>query len=315
MRRLPALFCAILLSLAPGIVAAEPTIADRNAARALADKGADLFEEGKYIEAIEQFRQADALVHAPPHVLYMARANVKLGNLVEAHKLYEAILIDLVKPTSPAAFREAQEVAKAENDRLLQRIPTMKLNVSSPDIRLVKVTIDGKVIQPEFLPEPILVNPGAHTVEATGRGLVSDTKQIRISEGDKINMALSLRWQGSLYPAIIAFGVGGAALTVGAVTGIVSLSKVSDLEDRCPEKHCLPADQAVGDSAATLGTVSTVGFIAGTVFVGAGVALAILRPWGGGPSGDAEERLFPQAQTGWVRARVGLGTVALEGAF
>lgn len=314
MRRLNALLCAVLVSMAPGLAGAEPTIADRNAARALADKGADLYEAGKYAEAIEQFKQADAFVHAPPHLLYIARAHTALGNLVEAHRVYEDILVDLVTPQSPAAFRDAQETARNENARLLERIPKVRLNITSPDIRRVQVTIDGKAVQPEHLAEPIPVNPGAHTIEASGKGLVPDSAPVKVSEGDRINLTLSLRWQGSLIPAIATLGAGGAVFTVGVVTGIISLVKVGNLADRCPDKICLAAEQPNADSAATFGTVSTVGLIAGTALLGAGAALFVLRPGGGPPDeAPAEEQLFPQTAT--VRARVGLGTLMLEGTF
>ena len=66
-------------------------------------------------------------------------------------------------------------------------------------------------------------------------------------------------------------------------------------------------------AASSLALGSTIGFIAGGVFIGAGVALAILRPGGGPPEGTPEEKLFPPAS--WVRARVGFGTLTLEGAF
>jgi hypothetical protein len=310
--RLAALLCATLLGAAPWTAAAEPTPADRNAARALAGKGADLFDAGNYGEAIDQFRQAEALVHAPPHLLYMARAYEKLGKLVEAHDAYDHILTDpFITPTSPPAFREAKVSANQEDEKLLGRIPTVKLTIASPDPDVVRVFIDGKKITPEILVEPILLNPGAHRIEATGRGLVPAEKPVVMTEGDRINVALSLRWQGPLYPAIIALGAGGLGLSIGVVTGAVSVAKVNDLADKCPDKHCLPSLQATGDSARTLGNVSTASFVVGGALIGAGVALAILRPWGGPPT----EPNADAPRAAWVQARVGLGTVGLEGAF
>lgn len=314
MRRAVPFVCAVLLSLAASPAGAEPTAADRNAARALADKGADLFESGKYEKAIEQFRQAEALVHAAPHLLYMARANEKLGKLVEAHEIYEDIVTDLITRSSPAAFREAQETARTEQAALIRRIPTVKLTVTSPDMQIVQVTIDSKAVRPELWQEPILLNPGTHTIKATGRGLRSESAVVSVSEQDKINVSLSLRWEGSLIPAIVVGGVGVVGLGIGIVTGAMSLSRVGDLEARCPEAHCLPKDEPIGDSAKSLGTASTIGFVAGTALIGAGVALAIIRPWGGPPAPtDPEEKLFPESVS--VRARIGPGSIALEGTF
>lgn len=309
MHRLEALLCATLVWLAPIAAAAEPTLADRNAARALASDGADLFDANKHAEAIEVFRKAEALVHAPTHLLYIARAHQKLGKLVEAHDVYDDILTDpFITPTSPSAFRDARTSAEQEDAALLARIPTMKLVISSPAPETVQVTMDGKRIERELLLAPLLMNPGSHKLEAQGRGLVSDAKTVAMSEGDRINVTLSLPWQGPLYPAIVALSAGALGLTIGTVTGILSVSKVGDLEDRCPEMHCLPPDRSIGDSAKTLGTVSTVSFVLGGALIGAGVALAIVRPGGGPPD-------TPNEHGPWVRTRLGLGAAAIEGAF
>lgn len=313
MHRLESLLFATLLWLAPMAAAAEPTAADRAAARVLADKGADFFDASKYPEAIEAFREAEKLLHAPTHLLYIARAYEKLGKLVEAHRAYDGILADpFITPTSPSPFRSAKDLAQAEDAKIIERTPTVRLLVTGPDTDLVQVMMDGKPIEREAWAAPIPLNPGAHQIEARGRGLVSDSKPVVVSERDQVNVSLSLRWQGPVYPAIIALGAGALGLTIGVVTGGLSLSKVSDLAERCPEQHCLPADQPIGDSARTLGSVSTAGFILGGVLIGAGVTLAILRPGGGPPDGSKEQ----DAPKGlWVRARVGLGMTMVEGAF
>jgi hypothetical protein len=87
--------------------------------------------------------------------------------------------------------------------------------------------------------------------------------------------------RGSLLPAGLALGIGGVSLGVGAVTGILSLGKVSNLESSCPGYHCSPALQSEADSAATLGNISTAAFIVGTAAAATGVVLLIIRPGGG----------------------------------
>ena len=95
---------------------------------------------------------------------------------------------------------------------------------------------------------------------------------------------------------------------VGAVTGAISLSKVGDLEEKCPDHRCSPADQATADQARTLGTVSTVGFIAGGALVAAGVVLLVIRPSGGDPAA-ARSGLRVTAAT------AGPGGITLRGTF
>jgi hypothetical protein len=90
-------------------------------------------------------------------------------------------------------------------------------------------------------------------------------------------------------------GVGAAALVVFAVTGGLTLAKKADIQQNCTLNDkkgtaaCNPAGLAAGNSAATLGTVSTATFIAGLVAVGAGVGLIVAggRPASAPPAAPA----------------------------
>ncbi len=85
------LLTAVLVGAAlPPALAAEPDVSDqdRDSARALAKAGIALYQQGRHQEAIEQLSSAEKLFHAPAHLLYMARAHAKLGQLVVAHRLY-----------------------------------------------------------------------------------------------------------------------------------------------------------------------------------------------------------------------------------
>src|SRR5262249_9765520 len=78
--------------------------------------------------------------------------------------------------------------------------------------------------------------------------------------------------------AYVAFGVGGAGLVFGGVTGLMALGKHGDLEGRCPGGKC-PTDASDDvDSYKTVGTLSTVGFIVGAVGVAAGAVLWFTAP-------------------------------------
>jgi hypothetical protein len=64
---------------------------------------------------------------------------------------------------------------------------------------------------------------------------------------------------------------------VGAVTGLLALSKANDVKSRCDAGHCPAEDESKANSAKTLATVSTIGFVVGGVGVGAGAFLLIRR--------------------------------------
>ena len=80
--------------------------------------------------------------------------------------------------------------------------------------------------------------------------------------------------EGSSTPKVLMFGGFGLAVVgvgVGAVTGLMSWSKTSELQDVCPNNRC-PADkQSEIDSTKSLGTIANIAFIAGGVGAGIGV--------------------------------------------
>ncbi|WP_437285986.1 tetratricopeptide repeat protein [Sorangium sp. So ce406] len=119
---------------------------------------------------------------------------------------------------------------------------------------------------------------------------------------------------GSFLPAGIAFGLGAVGLGVGAATGIVSLSKVSDIKAQCEGQRCPAELKGDADTATTLGHVSTVGFIVGAASAAAGVVLLVVRSGDDGAPDAAGAA--PQARRGAVwSAGVGLGRVELRGEF
>src|SRR5689334_17771387 len=109
-------FGTILVAL--GVLTAAPAGAqtkDQKAgARAAADAGGDAFDAGKYAEAADLFERAERLMHAPPHLLYAARAHVKLGHLVEAREHYLALTREQLAPGAPRVFRDAQQMGEKE---------------------------------------------------------------------------------------------------------------------------------------------------------------------------------------------------------
>src|SRR5262245_168260 len=88
--------------------AAAQTDEQRAAARAVATEGAAAFNQGRFKDAVDLFTRAEALVHAPPHLLFLARAHAKLGQFVKAREAYMKILKEQLTANAPPAFRNAQ---------------------------------------------------------------------------------------------------------------------------------------------------------------------------------------------------------------
>jgi len=89
----------------------------------------------------------------------------------------------------------------------------------------------------------------------------------------------------------VAFGVGGAGLVVGAITGIIALGKAGDLKDQCTagKSSCPPTAQSDIDSYKSVGTISTIGFIVAGVGGVAGVVLLLTAPKDNGTSAATSE--------------------------
>ena len=73
-------------------------------ARALAHDGYEAQTHREYAVAEDRFRRAESLVHAPTLELGLARAQVGLGKLVEAHETYRRIVREPPAPDAPAPF-------------------------------------------------------------------------------------------------------------------------------------------------------------------------------------------------------------------
>src|SRR5688572_7720342 len=192
MRRLSTAVCAITLLLAPGVVlGAPPTADDREIARALADKGAELFDAGKYQESIDFFRKADERVHAPTFTLAIAQAHAKLGRLIEAREHYQKVIDDKLPPSPPPSFIEAQATATREIDDLARRIPTLQIVVTGATPSSVKVTIDGAPV--DAFDQPMAQNPGAHEIVVTPATGAAVTKSVSLREGatERVEIALA----------------------------------------------------------------------------------------------------------------------------
>jgi hypothetical protein len=164
----------------------------RAGARAAATEGARAFRDQKWAEAADLFTRAESLVHAPPHLLYMARAQVKLGQLVKAQESYNKIVREHLDAAAPKPFHDAQADATRELKDLEPRIPSVKAVVQG-DAKNMKVTMDDVVIPSALIGVPRPVDPGTHRFQASGDGAVSDVVTIGVKEGAHESVTLTLK--------------------------------------------------------------------------------------------------------------------------
>ncbi len=106
----------------------------------------------------------------------------------------------------------------------------------------------------------------------------------------------------------VAFGVGGAGLGLGVITGVLAMGKHGDLASKCAGGSCPPSQYDNLDSYHTMSMLSTVGFVVAGVGAAAGVTLLLLQP-----KGDAA----PPAATAGLRVTpfLGPGSMGAVGTF
>jgi len=323
---------------------------ERANARALADQGVQAFSEGRWQDTVDLFDRAEALIDAPTHLLYSARAHAKLHHYVKARELYLRIARQQLATNAPKAFVNAQATASQELKDVEPHIGQLTITLRGPEPKLAKVTLDGSAVHSALIGVARPIDPGEHQIHAEAPGFSPQTKKFTIDDAGKVSVALELTpvstpVVGAAPPpspppaasaplgpdpakgvdtskpntqriaAYVAFGVGAVGLGAGTVFGLSSKSKRSQADDKfqqcggasgCTTDNPLSAQvSSLDDSARTSKTLSIIGFVAGGVGVGAGIALFVLS------------RHHDEAPaSGWsITPRIGLGNAAITGTF
>jgi len=325
---------------------------ERANARALADQGVQAFSEGRWQDTVDLFDRAEALIDAPTHLLYSARAHAKMHHYIKARELYLRITRQQLAPDAPKAFVKAQTTALQELKEVEPHIGQLTITVHGPDPKLTQVTLDGSPVHSALIGVARPIDPGEHEIRAQAPGFSPQTKKLTVDDAGKVSVTLELS-AGATTPigsaataptpagptsaapepattadaagdkgpnaqriaSYVSFGVGAVGLGVGTIFGLSSKSKRSQADDafkQCGgETGCMndnPLAQQVSEldaSARTRKTVSIVGFVAGGIGVGAGVALFVL-------SGRHDES---PASSWTITPRIGLGNAAVTGTF
>jgi hypothetical protein len=319
---------------------------NRAGARAAATEGAAAMQQGNWAQAVDLFTRAESLVHAPPHLLYIARASAKLGKLVRAHEIYLKILRETLAPNAPKAFVEAQAAAVTENGELEARIPTINVVIEG-DAKDVTVMRDGAPVSSALIGVPHPVDPGEHKYQAVTKSgaPASDVVAVIVAEGAKQVVTLVIN-PGALAAAsapiagpssgsdlvpppetksnggwmrpagFVGLGVGVVGVAIGTVFVIQNHSKRGDANTAyasCGGASCNvsnePSISALDKSATNAEGGAWTGYIVGGVGLAAGATLLILSS----QSHSHEENAAPQ--TGQLHPWFGGKSAGIMGTF
>lgn len=296
---------AVLLSVA---LAASPARAsDPAAARDQLKLGWELSQQGKCAEAIPHLKESLRLDVKAITLINLANCEEKVKSYADALGHWVDARARALVEGNTAIEAEAERRAKALEPKLAHL--TIRIAKAAP--AGTKVSRDGIVLGKVSLGVPSTVSPGKHTivVKAPGRKdarvtvslAEAENKSIEVRAGEPaptspatatpVDQAPQERGGGGPSPLVyVGFGAGAAGLAVGAITGLMALSKANEVKSACPENLC--ASNANLDDLSTgrtLGTVSTIGFVVAGVGAAVGVwALAV----GGGEDEAPKAALY-----------------------
>jgi hypothetical protein len=305
-------------------LASAQTDEQRAGARALAEQGGAAFDEGRWQDAVDLFTRAQSLVEAPPHLLYIARAQEKQGHLVQAMEAYNKCTRASLAPGAPGAFKAAQAEAERELQALIPRIPQVTITVAGEQSADVVVKVDGEALPSALVGVKRPANPGKHTYSAEGEKVEATPITLSVNEGGEAAVELVLKAKAPAVaaapvtapaptqpapaqapahdparesesklniPAYASLAVGVVGVGIGTFFIIKKSGKASDADaiaEGCPcEQSELDEMVELDEASASAGTVSFISYGVGAVGLGVGVALLLMGGDEHGKSGSA----------------------------
>jgi hypothetical protein len=261
------------------VAARQVTPADRETARALMDEGDGKIGKGDLRGALDAYLAADKIMGVPTTGLEVGKTQARLGLLLEARDSLLRVTRYPQSAEEPQAYARARADAAELAAQVAGRIPSLQIDVTGPtDDSTIVASVDDLVVPPGTHRHARKVNPGEKVIRAHARGFRGAELRIALAEGEQRVVRLTLEpvppdeQPAGLSPLVwIGFGLGGAGLVVGGVTGIVSLVRTSDVQAGCVRDVCPATSADEIDSATLLANVSNVGLAVGAIGVVLGI--------------------------------------------
>jgi hypothetical protein len=230
---------------ADGAAVAEADAEQRRAAQKTFEAGDELYESGRYQEALTAFRASLDLVASPNSRLMVARCLRELGQLVQAEQEFATTVRDA--EASGGRYAQTADAARAEREAVQKQIAELE------------------AAKPAEAPPPPAPSP-------------EPSREVHTLE-----FGTAERESSSLRPyAYVSGAVGAVGLAGFGVFGAMSASRYSDLEEACPSGRCPGDKQADIDAGRRDQTIANVALVVGVVGVGVGVTLFVLSADDGG---------------------------------
>lgn len=244
---LAALTSGTLVGLHPDLAMAQGESAEqRRAAQKMFEAGDELYESGRYAEAVEAFRNSYQLVKSPNSRLMLARALRDQGQHEEAIREYEGTIQDA--KDSGGRYPEALGAATAELEAISQQTtstPPPTGESKSPETAATQPTPP-----PAPAPTPVAAPPQPPPEK-------------------------SKAWRTAAY---VSGGVGVAGLAAFGVFALLNRSAYQDLKDSCPDDSCPESKADRIDIGQRYQLFANVGLAVGVLGLATGTTLYFVAP-------------------------------------
>lgn len=296
----------------------------KSAARQLGAEGLVLYRRGDYPEALDRFERAYEILAAPTLGVHSARCMVKLGRLVEAAERYLEVTRYQLQPGDQWVYRQSQQEAQRERDKLLPRIPKLEIAVEGPRGDGIEVALDDRPMPTALVGAAQPVDPGRHHV-VVKRKDVSIDDEAEVAEGGSARLVIRLPplpppkpepaaadadpggdWRPWTW---VAFGIGAGGGIASVINGAVALSQQDTLEARCPNRVCPPEAHGAADVYDATRYATTVGLVIG---IAGGLAGGALLLFAGGSDESAPASAPDTTDT---ELEAGMGRLTLRRRF
>ena len=278
------------------------------------------------------------MIHAPTHVLMIARTQAALGDLVLAKESYLKITRETLANSAPPAFKRAQGDAEKELKDLDPRIPSIQITTQgAPAAKGVIVLMDDKPVPAALVGIPRPVNPGKHEFKATAPGFAAAEKSLTVKEGEALSLVLDLKPTAApasgpidtekpgpgdqitpppkagaaRYVGVGMIGVGVVGLVVGGVFSGLYASKRGEANaafDTCGVGCSGPPSdvvRALDNDANGKGTIGVIGLAAGGALAIGGTVLFVM----------SKPKAPPAPAVAQVEPWIGFGSAGVAGRF
>jgi hypothetical protein len=278
-----------------GALASSAAHADDGAqsAEALFQEARVLVEKGSYEAACPKLEASQKLEPAVGTQFNLADCYEHVGRTASAHALFGQV----ARIARSAGKFEREKSAKERAAALEPMLARIRLDVKAPAPGL-EVRIDDAIVEKSGWAEPFAIDPGDHRISASApshrpwEGTLSGrpSQLVVVSVPALVSTTVHTPAPIVVAPpssqrtiAIVTGAVGVAGVLVGAVSGVMALSNRSTGERECPKDvysfRC-PTQEGTSawNTASTAGSVSTVGFVAGGVFLAGAAVLWFTAP-------------------------------------